>query len=302
MATSPDDIIETQVDFVLTRHIQALIIDDYGSKPSATLDVHARCKAISTSCKKPIGAPFMIEKSCLKPLIFLGFLFSSGISAAYEFRPTDGEWHAWPGRCKAIYISTNIGMQSKYVNMVNPEDKAELAEWEAAGIRGLHHFCAGTLWIQRARLQTSPERRSFELEQAMAETQFTVQRSDPRSYRFPELVIQVATILYEAGELDAALEVLQDGIRDHPQSEVLYSAAAIIHWKRGSLAQAKATLLQGHEALGEDSAEINYNLGLVSLELGELDEAERYAQLAYELGYPLPGLRAKLQRLGRMQD
>jgi hypothetical protein len=48
------------------------------------------------------------------------------------------------------------------------------------------------------------------------------------------------------------------------------------------------------------SAEICYNLGLLSLELGEIDDAEKYAKLAYEQGFPLPGLRKKLQELGRM--
>ena len=56
----------------------------------------------------------------------------------------------------------------------------------------------------------------------------------------------------------------------------------------------------GFKASDGASAEINYNLGLILLELGDLDGAARHAELAYDLGYPLPGLRAKLQRLGRM--
>ena len=78
---------------------------------------------------------------------------------------------SWPGRCKAIYIWTNIGKRSKFVNLVGPAEKADLMEWENADIRGLHHFCAGTAWLQRAKLQTNAGRRAFELRQAMAETE-----------------------------------------------------------------------------------------------------------------------------------
>ena len=134
----------------------------------------------------------------------------------------------------------------------------------------------------------------------MSETLFTSKSTDPHSYRFPDLVMQLASIMFEQGELDAALKILQDNLRNHSKHEALYSAIAIIHWKRGVLEEAKAILLRGDEALDSDSAEINYNLGLVLLELGELDEAERRAQLAYGLGYPLQGLRRKLERLGRM--
>lgn len=242
----------------------------------------------------------MGNKMHLKYLILTMIMVITSPSYAYNFKPSEAEWAAWPGYCKAKYIWTNIGKQSEFVNRVSAADKTELEQWEQAGVYGAHHFCAGTSWLQRARLQSDLGRRSFELREAMSETLFTLQSTDPHSYRFPDLVTQLASIMYEKGELDAALKLLQDNLRNHPENVALYSAIAIIHWKRGALEDAKAILLRGDEALDSDSAEINYNLGLVLLKLGELDEAERRAQLAYELGYPLPGLRTKLKRLGRM--
>ena len=47
------------------------------------------------------------------------------------------------------------------------------------------------------------------------------------------------------------------------------------------------------------SAEIHYNLGLIYLELGDADRALEQAHAAYALGYPLPGLRNRLQRMGK---
>ena len=112
--------------------------------------------------------------------------------------------------------------------------------------------------------------------------------------------MQSATIMYEQGELNKAVKLLQDLISDQPGNDVLYSATAVLQWKNGQIVIAKKTLLQGYEAVDGNSAEISYNLGLVSLELGELDEAVRYAQQAYDLGFPLPGLRVKLEKIGRM--
>lgn len=46
------------------------------------------------------------------------------------------------------------------------------------------------------------------------------------------------------------------------------------------------------------SAEIYYNLGLVHIELGNLAEAQNYAQKAYSSGFPMAGLKKKLEAYG----
>ena len=50
--------------------------------------------------------------------------------------------------------------------------------------------------------------------------------------------------------------------------------------------------------LNEHSAEAHYNIGLVYERLGELELAVQHARTAYDLGFPLAGLRNKLQRHG----
>ncbi|MDH4053936.1 MAG: ABC transporter permease [Gammaproteobacteria bacterium] len=47
--------------------------------------------------------------------------------------------------------------------------------------------------------------------------------------------------------------------------------------------------------------ELNYNLGLLYVDLKEYALAREAAQIAYSSGFPLAGLRAKLQRLGEWQ-
>lgn len=55
---------------------------------------------------------------------------------------------------------------------------------------------------------------------------------------------------------------------------------------------------QEAERLSPDSAEVQYNMGLLYIELKDLEKAKAHADRAYELGHPLPGLQMKLKRLG----
>ncbi len=50
-----------------------------------------------------------------------------------------------------------------------------------------------------------------------------------------------------------------------------------------------------------DHPEAWYNLGLAYFALKRYDEAEEAARKAYALGYPLPGLREKLKRVGHWE-
>ena len=136
-------------------------------------------------------------------------------------------------------------------------------------------------------------------DQAWAETAFTAVRSERNSPLFTQIVVLQATILYGQDRTQEAIELLSERTKEYPLGDVPYSAMAIMQRKTGQLDQAMQTLIRGNDATDGTSAEINYNLGLVSLELGNIDDARLYADNAYRLGYPLPGLRAKLDRLAR---
>ena len=51
-----------------------------------------------------------------------------------------------------------------------------------------------------------------------------------------------------------------------------------------------------------ESAEAHYNVALLYTDLGDFELARKHAHRAYELGFPLPGLRRKLQRKGQWLD
>ncbi len=217
---------------------------------------------------------------------------------AYSFTPTETEWVSWPSECKAIYAWTPIGAISKYSHRVTDADKAELGRWERDGIIALHHFCTGTIWLNRSRMAEDSGLQQFQLREAYAETRFTYDRSLRASPRFPHIAIQLAIILHEQQESDTALQILAEVTNEHAENDILYSVTAYIQRKLGRLEDARDTLLRGNEAVDGGSAEILYNLGLVSLELGAVEQASEYAEQAYAMGYPLPGLKRKLQRHG----
>ncbi|GAA0369637.1 hypothetical protein GCM10009092_37370 [Bowmanella denitrificans] len=46
-----------------------------------------------------------------------------------------------------------------------------------------------------------------------------------------------------------------------------------------------------------DNPELNYNLGLLYVEMGNISKAKEHAETAYQLKYPLPGLADKIKKM-----
>ena len=68
--------------------------------------------------------------------------------------------------------------------------------------------------------------------------------------------------------------------------------------KRGRNSEAMDQLAQA-EKYADDNANVFYNIGLVYLDLNNPEKALEYAHRAYRLGFPLPGLRNRLERIGK---
>lgn len=58
-------------------------------------------------------------------------------------------------------------------------------------------------------------------------------------------------------------------------------------------------MFQAGADLAPGNATINYNLGLLYMKTKNYDKAAEYAQKAYALGFPLPGLRNQLAQVGK---
>jgi Flp pilus assembly protein TadD len=54
--------------------------------------------------------------------------------------------------------------------------------------------------------------------------------------------------------------------------------------------------------LQPEDPNVNYNLGLLYVQKKDYEQAKIYAKKAYELGFPLPGLKNKLMEAGKWED
>jgi tetratricopeptide (TPR) repeat protein len=234
--------------------------------------------------------------------VLAGLLAMSQPASAFNFVPRDGEWAVWSPLCKARYSVTKAANASPFGNSVPTH---EVEAWHAQvgdyTWNHMHHYCAGLAYLHRARGELDAHKRQEFLKSASKEAGYTYSQllQRPGQPLFSEVSIAMALIEAERGRYSRGIEYLNSALAMSPHDENLFLAMASIRNKEKKPALAKEALLRGDEATGGKSAEINYHLGLVSLDLGEVDAAVDYARKAYAAGYPLPGLKRKLAAAGR---
>jgi tetratricopeptide (TPR) repeat protein len=94
---------------------------------------------------------------------------------------------------------------------------------------------------------------------------------------------------------------LQRAIRFRDDDAMVKMIYAIYLAKNGRASEA-LTQLNAAADLGADSANLQYNIGLVYFDMKQFDKALQHAHSAYRQGFPLPGLRDKLKRAGKWKD
>ena len=90
-------------------------------------------------------------------------------------------------------------------------------------------------------------------------------------------------------------------VRFAPNDPTVLTLYAIHLNKKGKKTEAIAQLETAEKHVGR-SPNIAYNMGLVYLDLNDFDNALKYAHIAYEGGFPLPGLRNMLKRAGKWRE
>lgn len=71
--------------------------------------------------------------------------------------------------------------------------------------------------------------------------------------------------------------------------------------KHGRNAEAVEQLEKAQD-IASDNANLQYNMGLAYFELGNYEKALTHAHRAYAMGFELPGLRNKLERVGKWRE
>jgi tetratricopeptide (TPR) repeat protein len=162
----------------------------------------------------------------------------------------------------------------------------------------VHHHCAGLAYLNRSKAERTDSVKRFRLVQAVDEHGQAL-RACPASNPFSaNITTNLAMVYVEQGKTTEALQSLDQTIAAHPTYDGAYIAKSILLKRSGKADASRNVLLQGAEATGDGSAELHYALGLSYANTKEYEKAVEHARRAYELGYPLPGLRNKLERAG----
>lgn len=228
----------------------------------------------------------------------------AGSAWGFTFVPTTAEWNAWPAYCRAKYSSLSLDMvfNSGYYGRVSPQEvartKAELGKaWD-----GVHHHCAGLSNFQRAVAASQEGQRKSLLKQAYGDTQYSLVRIDQTNVLYAPMSVQMGLVARAQGNWARAMQHFDAAIAARPDLPDGYQGVAMIHRDRRDLEAARDILVRGNEAVGGGSAEIHYTLGLVLFDMKQYEAAAEHARRAYDLGYPLPGLRRKLATAGVTVD
>ncbi len=86
-------------------------------------------------------------------------------------------------------------------------------------------------------------------------------------------------------------------LRFVPDDGVVWMIWGVYLHKKKKYNEALEKYLKAVE-LGVKSSELSYNIGLVYVKLNNIPKATEYAKQAYKDGYPLPGLKRKLKKMG----
>ena len=100
--------------------------------------------------------------------------------------------------------------------------------------------------------------------------------------RFPEIIKNIALIYKERGDNDKALEAFAVARADDPESITLLLEEANLHYSMGDILKFKE-LLELAVQKDPDNAELQYNLGVISSDIGDFENSKKYYLRALEI-------------------
>lgn len=229
-------------------------------------------------------------------LFLIGVLFSGAVFS-YSFVPSEFEFESWDMRCKALYLSTGVGRGGEFSNRV---PSAVVWKWrkqaDIAG-GGPWHFCQGVALLMREKMSVDIQQKSIYIADAITEINYTRNNSPKNSADRLEATVYLAEAFRRKKSFNEALDLLRPFYKKKTKYELLYSVLYFTYRDKGMNDEALKVLLAAIEDLDDVSAEIYYFLGLEFLGRKNIDKASEYADKAYSLGYPLQGLKNKLNKV-----
>lgn len=213
--------------------------------------------------------------------------------------PTASEWASWPEYCRVKYAYLRSEIAADFTPKVLPADFSRYESSLGKAWVYIHHHCMSLQYWQRANMALTPRERKLDLDQATAESMFTFVRIPTDLPIYAEIATHLGTVARAQNNPEAAQRYFEIARKTHPDYPGGYQGLALLLEDQHKNLAARDILLEGNKATDGKSPEIHYFLGLVYLKLKDLDDAAVHAKLAYELGYPLPGLRQQLEAAGQ---
>jgi len=233
-----------------------------------------------------------IKFSFISILIYFS---STGTAFSFTFTPTLAEFHRWPYFCQAMYARTNVARKNGFWKLI---PKAEADKWFKIGDRngGAWHYCAGLTHLDQAEAALLPAKRNKLFNGAIADVMFSVERTDNASPWMALYIVALGRAYRGLEQYNNAVKILNESIRNFPSHINAYSLLSLVYRDKNDLQSAEKILLQGDKVSNGKNPEINYFLGMVSVDLGKIKEAKQYAAKASKLGYPMKGLSDKIRK------
>jgi tetratricopeptide (TPR) repeat protein len=214
--------------------------------------------------------------------------------AGFSFVPTELEYMSWSRECQGIYSITSPARDSGYYLRIPAREREAWMELgEENG--GAWHYCAGLIHIKRAEFAISSEEKEKELIAAKGAILFSYNRIEKDKPWAADMSVALARVYRKMGLREESEKVLKSILNYHPKHPGIYNEYGMYYFDAKEYQKSKEMFLKANEIAKGRSSEIIYFLGLVSLELGELDEALKYQNEASKLGYPLKGLLKKIE-------
>lgn len=236
------------------------------------------------------------DKATLLAFVLLGSLFASS-AHAYTFIPTEKEFARWSTKCKALYVSTTVGKKSKYHDRVPTSVVNSYRNAANVYGGGPWHYCSGLSYRDRAKstFGDKKKRKGF-FKRSIEEVTYTYRTMRKREPWSAEIGVTLSSLYRDTQDYKKGLDVLEEVLGRYGKYVPAYSSKALILKDMGKIEEAIAFLEGVDSQILETSSEINYFLGIFYIELKDVKNAKRYAEIAYKLGYPLPGLKNKIKR------
>ena len=214
---------------------------------------------------------------------------------------TQAEWAVWPDFCKAAWLDSSGGARSAFQGRMSPEQIRSILSKtdQTVGIFGTWHFCLAMAETGRAKIGPYNRETEETLQNALNDYAYSFARTPKTAPGYSMLAAHYGTALYISRRRDEAFSMWEKGIEAQPSSRESYLAMAEMLLKERKHKDALKVLLRYEDKKTYDSPDAEYFLGHVYFELKQYDKAREHADRAYKLGYPFPGLRRKLERVGK---